>query len=434
MNLPVRTRRLRLALQCLLLGAAIAGPARGAGPSLSLDEAVRLATAQSPRIAATQAQMRATRERAVASGQRPDPVLKAGINNLPVTGPDRYSTTQDFMTMRSIGVMQEITRSDKLQARGERALRESDLAVAGERQARADVQRAAALAWLERSFRETERALLDAQLAHDILQVQAAEALYRGGKGAQADVFAARGAVELTRDRIAQAERQVAVATTLLARWIGATGAQRQPAERPEFRPPAWTGADLAQHLATHPPIAAASGQEALASAEADVARTNRRSDWSVELMYSQRGPSYSNMVSINVSIPVQWDRGQRQDRELAAALALRERAAAERDDMLREYEADVRAMLAEWRSNEERLKRYDASLVPLARQRSEAALAAYRAASGSLADVIEARRGETQAQLDRLAIELDSARLWARLNYLIPDPGAPAGATGSAR
>ena len=425
---PVHSRRLRLALQGLLCAIVVADPARGAGTELSLVEAVRLAAEQSPRIAATQHQLRSARERAVVAGQRPDPVLKAGINNLPVTGPDRYSTTQDFMTMRSIGVMQELTRAEKLQARGELATREAELAATGERLARADVQREAALAWLERSFRETERVLLDEQLGHDTLQVQSAEALYRGGKGAQADIFAARGAVESTRDRISQAERQIAVATRQLVRWIGAA-AQRPSATRPDFRRPAWAGPDLAQHLTAHPQVALASGQEALASAEADVALANRRSDWSVELMYSQRGPSYSNMVSVNVSIPVQWDRGNRQDRDLSAALAQRERAAAERNDRLREYEADVSAMLEEWRADEERLRRYDGSLLPLARQRTEAALAAYRAASGPLAAVIDARRAETQTQLDRLGIEADIARRWARLNYLIP-----AGATGSER
>ena len=40
-------------------------------------------------------------------------------SNLPINGEDRFSLTQDFMTMRSVGVMQEITRSDKLKARNE---------------------------------------------------------------------------------------------------------------------------------------------------------------------------------------------------------------------------------------------------------------------------------------------------------------------------
>jgi hypothetical protein len=50
---------------------------------------------------------------AAAAGQLPDPVLKLGLNNLPIDGPDRYSVTRDFMTMRSVGVMQELTRAEK---------------------------------------------------------------------------------------------------------------------------------------------------------------------------------------------------------------------------------------------------------------------------------------------------------------------------------
>ena len=38
--------------------------------------------------------------------------------------------------------------------------------------------------------------------------------------------------------------------------------------------------------------------------------------------MFSQRGSAYSNMVSLNVSVPLQWDQKNRQDRELAARLA----------------------------------------------------------------------------------------------------------------
>ena len=41
--------------------------------------------------------------------------------------------------------------------------------------------------------------------------------------------------------------------------------------------------------------------------------------------MFSQRGSAYSNMVSLNVSIPLQWDQKNRQDREVSARLALAE-------------------------------------------------------------------------------------------------------------
>jgi hypothetical protein len=67
------------------------------------------------------------------------------------------------------------------------------------------------------------------------------------------------------------------------------------------------------------------------------------------------------------------------------------------------------------------------AELVPLATQRTEAALAAYRGASAPLASVLDARRAEIEARMDQLKLEMETARLWAQLNYLLPSqPGTP--------
>jgi len=150
-------------------------------------------------------------------------------------------------------------------------------------------------------------------------------------------------------------------------------------------------------------------------------ARANRRPDWSVQLMYSQRGSTFSNMVSLNVSVPVPWDRARRQDRELAAKLATVEQMRAEREDASRAHVAEALAMLQEWHSDRDRLSRYDASLLPFAEERKQAALAAYRGASGTLSAVLDARRNEIDTRIDRLLLEMQTARLWAQLNYLIP-------------
>jgi len=387
---------------------------------LSLEHAVAAATGRSQLVIAADAQARAARETATAAGQLPDPALKLGLNNLPIDGPDRYSVTRDFMTMRSVGVMQELTRADKRSARVRRAEREFELAQVARQATIADLQRDTALAWLERSYQESMQELLKSQIAQAELQVEAAQTLYRSGKGSQAEVFAARGSAEQLRDGLAQVERRVAVASTQLGRWIG-DGARDALAPRPTLTLPAWTEGALAEHLAQHPQIAAATQQEAIADSEAAVARAGRSSDWSVELQYSQRGPAYSNMVSINLSVPLQWDQKNRQDRELAARLARVDEARARREELQRAHEAEVRAMLQEWRSHAERLGRYDASLLPLATQRSEAALASYRAGSGPLSAVLDARRGELEVRMERLRIEMDRARIWAQLNYLLP-------------
>jgi len=143
--------------------------------------------------------------------------------------------------------------------------------------------------------------------------------------------------------------------------------------------------------------------------------------------MYSQRGPAYSNMISLNVSVPLQWDQKNRQDREVAAKLAMRDQARAEREDMLRAHAADVRAMIAEWENDRERSVRYRRELLPLATERTQAILGAYRGAKASISDVLMARRNEIDVRIQALQLETDTARLWAQLNYLVPDDASGA-------
>lgn len=404
----------------LALASALAAPAAQAESVLNFDQALRLAQERSRQLPAQDAAATAAREMAVAAGQLPDPTFKAGINNLPINGPDQFSISRDFMTMRSLGLAQEFTREDKRKARAARFDREAEAAQAGGALALANLQRDAAIAWLDRHYQERLREVLASQRDEARLQIDAVEAAYRGGRGSQADVFAARTAVAQIDDRIAQAERQVATARIQLARWVG------DAATEPLGTPPATetvrlNAADLETRLAHHPQIAVMVKQEEMAEAEADIARANRKADWSAELMFSQRGPAYSNMISFNVSIPLQWDRKNRQDRELAAKLATAEQMRAQRDEASREHVAEALAMLEEWQSNRERLKRYDASLIPLAADRTRAAIAAYRGGTAILSAVLDARRTEIDVRMERVRLEMETARLWAQLNYLIP-------------
>ena len=416
---PFRRRKAVCSVSlALLLGAALL-PARPA-LALTLDEALRLALERSRQLPAQDAAANASRQMAVAAGQRPDPILKAGINNLPVDGPDRFSIGRDFMTMRSVGVMQELTRGSKLEARSALFEREAEVAEASRELALVNLQRDTAMAWLDRYYQERMREVLVSQRDEATLQIEAADAAYRGGRGAQSDVFAARSAVALMEDRIAQTERQIATAKTQLARWVG-TPANEPPSTLPSLDTVSFRPEDLESLVAHHPEIAVLAKREEMAQADVDVARAEKKSDVSVELMYSQRGSAYSNMASINFSIPLQWDQKDRQERGVAAKLATLEQRRAEREEAVRMHVAEDLAMWQEWQSNRDRLTRYDQSLVPLATERTKASIAAYRGASASLTAVLEARRGEIDTRLERLRLEMDTARLWAQLNYLVP-------------
>lgn len=413
-------RRWAPALALALLNAAAIGLNAHAQQPLTLDEALRLAQDRSRQLPAQDSAAAAAREMALAAGQLPDPTLKAGINNLPINGADRFSLTRDFMTMRSVGVMQEFTRDDKRKARSARFDREADVAEAGRAVALANLRRDTAMAWLDRHYQERMRELLAVQRAETALQIEAAEAAYRGGRGTQADVFAARSAVAQLDDRIRQVELQITTTRTRLARWIG-TAAEQALAPPPGLAAVRLLPVSLETQLEHHPQIALMLRQEAVARAEADIAQSNKKSDWSVELMYSQRGSAYSNMVSVNVSIPLQLDQKNRQDREVSAKLAMAEQMRAEREEATREHVAETRSWLQQWQSLQDRVTQYDSSLIPLTTERTRAAIAAYRGGAGTLPSVLEARRMEIDTRMDRLRLEMEAAGLWARLEYLIP-------------
>ena len=401
------------------------GLVSGAQAPLTLAEAQRRAIEHSLQIPAQDAAVTASREMAVAAGQLPDPVLRLGIDNLPIDGPDQFSVGRDFMTQRRIGVMQEFTRSDKRQLRAERFEQEAQKSLAEKTALIAFTQRDAALAWLDRYYAEAMASVIAEQSKEVKLEILAAESAYRAGRGSQADVFAAHGVLAGLDDRTSESNRRIATAKIGLARWIG-EGAEAPLAGKPAIDSVRLDTGALDQELGHHPQIAILSRQIDVASTEARIAQANRKADWSVELSYSQRGSSYSNMVSIGVSVPLQWDQKKRQDRELGSRLAMVEQVRAQRDDMLRAHVAEVRSMVKEWENGRERLARYQNELIPLSGERTRAALAAYRGGKSNLTELLLARRSEIDLRLQSLQLEMETARLWAQLNYLFPEETDP--------
>ncbi len=419
-------RRSKLALVAVALGAVMqfAPLSHAAEPALTLAEALTLAASDSRQLAAQDAAVTAANELAISAGERPDPVLKLGIDNLPVTGPDRLRIGADFMTMRRIGVMQEFTRSDKLDLRRKRGESEAERERVAKQGILANLQRDTALAWIDRYFADRQRTLLDEQIREARLAVDGAAIAYRTGRGSQADIIVARAAIVTLEDRQLQIERQQRVSTLQLARWIGGA------AERPTLSPPDWAipalGAhDVSHTLSRHPMLTMLAAQESTAQLDSKIAQAAKHPDWTWELGFAQRGSAYSNMISLGVSIPLQIAPSRRQDRDIAAKNALIDQLHAQREDLLRAHSAELRIMQAELASFGERIKRIDDGLIPLATERTAAANIAYHSGTGPLSAILDARKNEIDVRMQRLDLEREQARVWAQLKYLLPSDEA---------
>lgn len=402
---------------------------------LAADDAVRIALARSQRVVANSALIDAARDRATAAGKRPDAVFTTGLQSVPLNGADRFKLHNDSFTMTAFGIRQELTSRDKLTARAARYAREADGNAAARSLSLVEIARDTRLAWLARSYLESSAELLD-DVAREVgHHLDAVDAAYRGGRGTQSESIAIRTELERIADRQRENARDLAVAKARLERWIGeAVAAPLAPRAAFDDRPDrARTQAALGAEVDAHPALQRLAAQEASARAEAEMARTERSADWSVELAVGVRRPTYSNLGTINFSIPITWNRADRQDRELAARLSEADAAAAEREEARRIAVGDLHAASDAWQYDRERLARYDAAFIPLATQRSGAALAAWRGGAGTLAAVLDAHHAEIETRLDRLTLERTLAETAVQLDYW-SSAGALPGATGSQR
>jgi outer membrane protein TolC len=387
---------------------------------LTLSDALRLATARSQQLVASDAAAAGVREMAVAAGQLPDPVLKAGVDNVPLSGPDRFSLSRDFMTMQRIGVMQELTRGEKRQLRVERARQDAKRIEAERAQALATIQRETALAWIDSRYTQAQAQLVQEQLQEAQVQIEGAEIAFRTGRGSQADVFAGRAALALLQDKLRQTQRQANAARLMLVRWAGPPAADALVAGDLPWQDTPVAHA-LAQHVDRHPRLAVMAAQIAAAETEVRQADANRRPDVTVEAAYQRRGPAFPDMFSVGISVPLPIARADRQDREVAAKLATLNEVRARYQDALAAEEAAVRVLVNDWDAGKQRLARLQADLLPAARNRTEGTLVAYASGKGDLAGVLAARRDELDARLQVLQLEMETARLWAQLHFLLP-------------
>ena len=387
---------------------------------LSLEDALRAGESQSPRVAAQRFALSAVEQQVGRAAELPDPRLRFGIENLPATTGDRFRYDRDFMTMRAIGLMQDFPNEAKRAARGARAERARDLEQVGLAAQRAMVQRDIALAWFDVYFAERARGAMESLVLQFAAQADTVAAGLARGRQTAADGFMLRGAVEQARDRVIEQERLTRRARIALAAWLG-DEAKRKLGAPPDTSRLAHAREALLAQLQEHPMLRMLDERERLALADAELAKTTKKSDWSLEIGYAQRAPAFSNMITVMVAMDLPWHAERRQDRDIASRLAEAEQVRAQREDARRMHEAEVRGWLADHDTAAQRIERFQRVLLPIARDRVQAALVAYQGGRAELAVVLEANRAITEIELGAIAAEAERAKAWANLNFFYP-------------
>lgn len=385
-------------------------PAFALAAPLTLEQALDLAVQRSESTRSARAGALSTAESARAAGQLPDPTLQAGIDNLPVTGAGAFRTTSDSMTMTRIGISQEWLSSQKRATRQAAADAVSARDDAQVRTTEADARLQTALAYIDAFYAKESLKLTSVMEHHAHEEFEASKARVSSATGNSQEVLAlasARGMAEDESDEVRQRQGDALVA---LQRWVGIPMDDLTPPVVP--LPP--TEAEFVSH---HPSLVAMRREVDVARQAAAVTASERTPNWTWQVSYGQR-TGYANMVSVGVSIPLQVAPAQRQDRETASKLALVEKAEADLAEATRVASAEYEALLGDAQRLQQRIARYRANVVAPARQRIDAATAAYASNQVSLATLFESQHAEVDAQRKLLALQRDLARAQVQLAF----------------
>jgi len=400
-----------------LIGAAILAaallPLAAQSASLSLASALDLAVQRSEAARAGRAGQLSAAEAARAAGRLPDPTLTVGVDNLPVTGPDRFSTTRESMTMKRIGISQEWLPRGKREARSAAAEAVVQRESIQTQAALAETRLQAALAFVDAFYAGEALKLTTLVEHHAHEELEAARGRLMSSTAGSQEVLALTAARGTAEDESAQVRQEQSAALVTLQRWIGVRSEDLLPP--PEIRPPTED-----EYVAAYPSVLALTRDLEVARRQAAVTEGERSPNWSWGVSYGQR-TGYSDMVSFGVSIPIPLSPSERQDRDTAAKLALADKAEADLAEATRAASAEYRALVSDSQRLEERIQRYGTGVLTPATQRIAAARAAYASNQANLVTLFEARHAEVEAQRKLLSLrrELMRTKLQMRLKPL---------------
>lgn len=390
-----------------------------AAAALTFDDALSLAQQQAPSLRAEASRLQAARSEAVAAGQLPDPKLLLGLQNLPIEGAERWSLNDDGMTMRMVGVMQEMPNRDKRKARTDVARAIVDSADASREAESLKVHLATAQAWIATHAVERKIRLFDELFEENRLLAEAVRARIAGGRGQLTESVSAKQQAALLAERQDELEQQRRQARAALVRWVGNEGNQPLLGDLPSW---AIAREHLAQRVAKHPQLTAYAPMAREAQARIREATAEKQVDWSWEVSYLKRGREYGDMVNLQFSFDLPVFQRSRQNPRIAARYAELDQLEAEREAIAREFVELLDVELAELDRLQRAHERNAKVLLPLGQEKVELAMAGYRAGTGELDAVLTARNELIETRLKHIDLEGLVATAAARLHLAYGD------------
>ena len=380
--------------------------------SVGYEEALAAVRGEQPVLEAGALRVQSRREAAEEADENPDPRVRAGIMNLPVTGPAAFDPDRQLPTQIAIGIEQEIPNLARRRARFGVASSEVRLAEARLGMAERILLADAGTAWVRLHYAQARLHLAQGALDELRAFVPVANSAVASGSARPAESLAIRRELLGIEDAITAIEAERDAAQAQISRYVpladpvalGAAPSAVLDQERLRFE------------LESNPEILLADAERGRAEAGVALARAEKRPDFGVSATYGRRNPDFGDAVSImgSITLPIFTDR--RQNPRIAAAESEAAAASAEREDRRRALVAGFEADLATWRSTVRQWERARDELLPLARDRADLETASFAAGRADLVDVIAAKSALALLELEILEREQAAVEAAVRL------------------
>lgn len=396
---------------------AAAAPAAPAQAPLTLEQALSLARSDQPRIEAYEREAQASEQAAVAARSLPDIQVTGGIQNLPITGMNAFRPFEDSMTMYTIGVMREQVRRSRREAEANRLRAEAVVSRFEGSAEQRKIQRDVMIAWLDAVEAKAKQRLLGRVIADLKVGRQVMESGIPTGSSTPALELQAQAEIGLAESQLAEARGAEERARAELGRWIGEAADRPLADVLPKLAPP--PGA--AGPTGTHPELLAATAREEAARRQVEVRRGERRPNLTWSVMLGIR-PNYGEMVTGQISIPLQLNRRNLQDRQIAEAQALADAARLKTEDIRRELAREYRTALATYASAEAQIAVLRDHVIPSLEASFKASEARYASGQGTLELPLNIVRRYVEANVQLVEQEGARERAAAELLYVSQD------------
>ena len=381
------------------------------------------AISSNPEIRAAAKEQEASVQRIPAAGAFDDPMLEAGVLNLPT---QNWSFSREEMTMKMLGLSQRLPYPGKRDLKRQVAQGDAEALAQGYRETVSRVARELKTAYFDLALAEHSRQVIVQNRALLGQLLKLAEDRYAVAQSGQLEVLQAQTALSRMTEELIKLDRERPTLQAEIHRLLGRAPRAAVVTPDPlEFHPVALVPELLAkQAFERRPQLLALQALAARSERALELARKERYPDFDIRFSYGQRdrmpdGTPRSDMVSLTVAINLPIWREAKVEPRIAEAQAMYEQASSMYEAQRNETIAKLRQQIAIAEQSLRAASLYASEITPQAELSVEAAEAAYRVNRVPYYIVLDNRMTMFKAEIARLTAIASYNKALAEIDFL---------------